>query len=200
MAGVTQAIKRGAERPVQVDQGEVDTLMRRFFDKHQHQAFGKPSPEVVQSAVQNVHPRRDFDTASDLLHRAAQAFDVLITRCQRLEHDVDEVTEQARARSAEHEGVIEHLKRLASGLKAQLDAADQASTVLKARLDAAEVRAAMAEQRATGLERTSAQAVGQAAMAEWLSTKLHDKVVSAFGIGSRAHSVLEAVATRAAAE
>lgn len=200
MAGVTQSIKRSAEGPVQVDQGEVDKLMRRFFDQHQPHAFGKAAPEVVQSAVQSVHPRRDFDTASDLLNRASQAFDVLINRCQKLERDVDEVTEQARARSAEHEGMIEHLKRLATGLKAQLDAADQASASLKSRLDAAETRAAMAEQRATGLERTSAQAVGQAAMAEWLSTKLHDKVVSAFGIGSRAHPVLEAVATRAAAE
>ncbi len=90
--------------------------------------------------------------------------------------------------------------RPASGFKAQLDTSEQASVALKTRCDAAEARTAMAEQRASALERASAQAAAHAALAESLSTKLHDKVVSAFGIGSRAHPVLEVVATQQAAD
>lgn len=199
MASVNQVVKRDVETPASVDQAEIDTLMRRFFDQNRAQNVKSTTPEVVPTTEQGVPPRRDFDMATELLDRASQAFDLLINRCQRLEHDLNEANERAQARVAEQEETIEQWKRLASGLKAQAEESEQAAAALKARCDAAEARAAMAEQRAAALERTSAQAAGHAAMAEQLSTKLHDKVVSAFGIGSRAHPVLEAVATKTAA-
>jgi murein DD-endopeptidase MepM/ murein hydrolase activator NlpD len=197
LASVKQVPKADttAEAPTSVDQAEIDTLMRRFFDQGRVPATEAPAAAAVPAA----HPRRDFDMASELLERAAQAFDLLIGRCQNLERELEESGERARTQFAEQDETIEQWKRLASGLKAQAEASEQDASALKARCDAAEARAAAADQRAASLERASAQAAGHAAMAEQLSTKLHDKVVSAFGIGSRAHPVLEAVATRAAA-
>ena len=188
----------GATRPA-VDEAGVDALMREFF--HKKPSVGAPdsaaeAPMVMQAAA----PRRDFDMAAELLERASQAFDVLINRCQLLEHNLDEANERAAGRAAEQDVAIEQWRRLASGLKAQVEASEQAAAALKARCDAAEARFAMAEERVVLLERASAQAAAHAATADQLSTKLHDKVVAAFGIGSRAHTVLEAVATRAAAE
>lgn len=181
------------------DVASVDALMRDLLVKNQGES-GAGEADRARMTGQPSAPRRDFDMAAELLDRASQAFDLLINRCQILEHDLNDASERAQAQAAEQEATIEQWKRLASGFKAQLDASEQAAAALKARCDAAESRAAMAEQRATALERASAQAAAHAATADQLSTKLHDKVVSAFGIGSRAHPVLEAVATRIAAE
>ncbi len=181
------------------DEAGIDALMREFFQKTSS-AGGSEGTMVGVPADYAAAPRRDFDMATELLDRASQAFDMLMDRCQGLEHDLDSANEQARIRGAEQEEMAEQWKRLASGLKAQVDTAEQASAALKARCDAAETRAALAEQRASALERASAQSAAHAATADQLSTKLHDRVVAAFGIGSRAHPVLEAVATRTAAE
>jgi hypothetical protein len=183
----------GAEEPR--SQAEIDTLMRRFFEQNRPDAAGRaPVPERTDAGVER--PRRDFDMACGLLERASDAFDLLVNRCQRLERELNETVERARERAAEQDDTIEQWKRLASGFKAQIDASEHTISALKARSDAAEARAAQAEARCSALEK----AAGQAALAEQLSTKLHDKVVTAFGIGSRAHPVLEAVATQAAAE
>lgn len=197
MAMASRVPQREDEVLAAVDQGEVDTLMRRFFSQSQVRSVEGVASEAVLATAQDAPPRRDFDMATELLDRASQAFDLLINRCQKLERDADEANDRARAHAAEQDDVIEQWKRLATGLKTQLDTSEVTAAAIKQRCDAAEARAAMAEQRATALERASAQAAGQAALAESLSTKLHDKVVSAFGIGSRAHPVLEAVATRA---
>ncbi len=201
MASVNETMKRDVRSPAPVDQIEIDTLMRRFFDQNRLQDTESPAPaSIVRTAAHDASPRRDFDMATELLDRASQAFELLINRCQRLERDLDETNERAQARVVEQEQTTEQWKRLASGLKAQAERSEQAVASLKVRCDAAEARADMAEQKASALERASIQAAGQTAEAESLSTKLHDKVVAAFGIGSRAHPVLEAVATQAAAE
>ena len=198
---VTGALERksGSNLVRQAPTGEVeiDALMRKFF---QPKTDGGVSKSMAPPIVEPTPPPRDFDTAAELLERAAKAFDLLMDRCQTLEQDLDSANALAQAHAAEQAEAIEQWKRLASGLKAQVDAAEDAATALKERCEAAEERASAAEQRATALEHASRQAAGHAATAEQLSTKLHDKVVAAFGIGSRAHPVLEAVATRAAAE
>lgn len=196
MATIDRAAKRDQDVSAPVSRNEVDALMHRFFDRNQIRSVDGAVPEAASEAAPDTPPRRDFDMATELLDRASRAFDLLITRCQKLERDLDEAHERADAQAAEQVEVIEQWKRLASGLKAQLDVAEGASSAMKQRCDAAEARAALAEQRTTAMERASAQAAGHAAMAESLSTRLHDKVVAAFGIGSRAHPVLEAVATR----
>ena len=197
---VTGALERknGSDPRRQAPSGEaeIDALMRRFLEPKPN--AGRHSGDLTTTSP--APPRREFDTAAELLERAAKAFDLLIDRCQTLEQDLDTANVQAQAHAEEQAEAIEQWKRLASGLKAQIDAADGAAVALKARCEAAEVRASAAEERAMALERASTEAAGHAAIAEQLSTKLHDKVVAAFGIGSRAHPVLEAVATRAAAE
>ena len=178
----------------------VDANVREVPQTHPREGGVERQVSTETGTAQPTPPRRDFDKATELLDRATQAFEVLIHRCQILEHELDDANERADARAAEQDEAIEQWKRLASGLKDQVTSADSAVATLEARCEAAEARAASAEQKAAALERASIQAAEHAVRAEQLSTKLHDKVVSAFGIGSRAHPVLEAVATRAAAE
>ena len=175
--------------------------MRKFFEP-KPLGGGSPPVAVLTETPNAPHgsPRRELDRAEELFERAAQAFDVLIDRCQTLERDLNTMSEQAQAQAAEQVKTIEQWNGLASDLKEQINAADVSAQAFKARCEAAEARASVAEQIATALERASMQAAQHAVVAEQLSTKLHDKVVAAFGIGSRAHPVLEAVATRAAAE
>ena len=182
---------------VPVEQPEIDVLMRRFFDQSRGELDNAVPSEP--SAFSATSPR-NFNMAAEILDRASQAFDVLIGRCQRLEHDLEHETERASAHAGAQNEAIEQWKRLASGLKVQIDGLDRDISTLKRRSDAAEARAIKAEQKAAALQQAATQAIEHAASAERLSTKLHDKVVTAFGLGSRAHPVLEAVATQTAAE
>ncbi len=187
-------------RPTSTKAAEIDALMRKFFEPN---PLSGGSPVAVLTETPNAShaaPRRELDRAEELLERAAQAFDVLIDRCQTLERELETMSEQAQAQAAEQVKTIEQWKELASDLKEQINAADVSAQAFKARCEAAEARACVAEQIATALEKASTQAAQHAVVAEQLSTKLHDKVVAAFGIGSRAHPVLEAVATRVAAD
>ncbi len=201
---VTDALDRKSGpnlvRQAPVGEAEIDALMRKFFEPKSLGGGSQMAALTETANAPHVSPRRDFNRAEELLERAAHAFSVLMDRCQILEQDLDNANEQAQAHAAEQIKTIDQWKRLASDLKEQINAADASATALKNRCEAAEARASAAEQKATALEQASMQAAQHAAMAEQLSTKLHDKVVAAFGIGSRAHPVLEAVATRAAAE
>ncbi len=78
------------------DEAEIDTLMRRFFVQSQVKPIKAFEPDVKGVDAQGSAPRRDFDMATELLDRASQAFDLLMDRCQGLEHDLDIANEQAR--------------------------------------------------------------------------------------------------------
>ena len=69
---------------------------------------------------------------------------------------------------------------------------------MKMRSDAAEALAETAEARSAALREASEASARQAARAENLLTELHDKVVAAFGISSRAPFALEAVTRQTA--
>lgn len=193
MANVGATTKRTpqAETQGKGDPAEVDTLMRRFFDGTRGEIATGPAPTAGGP--------RDLNTATELLDRAALAFDVLIDRCQRLEQDIQHETERARAKAAEQGDTVAQWQRLASGLKVQAETMAQTTAALKERFEAAEARAALAERRAAALERASAEALDHAALAERRSIRLQGKVMDAFGQGSRAHPVLEALGTRAGA-
>ncbi len=201
---VTDALDRNSgpnlARQAPAGEAEIDAVMRKFFEPKSLGGGPGVAAPTEPADAQHVPPRRDFDRAEELLGRAAQAFNVLIDRCQTLEQDLDNANEQAQAHAAEQVKTIEQWKRLASDLKEQIHAADVSAKALQTRCEAVEARASAAEHKATVLEQASMQAAQHAAMAEQLSTKLHDKVVAAFGIGSRAHLVLEAVATRSSPE
>ena len=182
------------------DQTSIDLLMRRFFEQ------SRSGPAELQDVVQPEgsalasRPPRDFEMSTELLDRAAKAFDLLISRCQVLEEALDGETERAKNHAAGQADTIEQWKRLASGLQAQIEASERSAMVLKQRCETSEAKADTAEQRVTALERSSADAASHAVLAEQMSTRLHDKVLVAFGVGSRAHPVLEAVTAQVAAE
>ena len=199
MACISPMAKRSQEpqAPATAGQAEIDVLMRRFFKQTQGEVAKPVQPEPPAQITKSP---RDFNMATELLERATQGFDLLVKRCHRLEHDLEQETERASAHAVEQATTIEQWKRLVTGLKVQVEKLEQIEASLKQRCGAAEARAAQAEARAIVVDKASAEAAGQAALAEQLSTKLHDKVMTAFGIGSRAYPVLEAVATQVAAE
>ena len=194
MASVGATTKRTpqAETQGKSDPAEIDTLMRRFFDQNRADA-----PAEQPAPTSTAGGPRDLTTATELLDRASLAFDALIDRCQRIEQDLQTEADRARAQAAEQGETVVQWQRLASGLKIQAETAAQTTTALRERFEAAEARAAAAERRAAALERASAQALDHAALAEQRSTRLQGKVMDAFGRGSRAHPVLEALGARA---
>ena len=184
------------DRNVAVDRSDIDSMMRRIFETAR---VDENAPEAGNSIEPKASaPRRDFDTAFELLDRVSKTFELLVTRFQRMQTELDGQAERAAARNAEQDQTIEKYERLALSLKRQIETADAALVDLRAKCDSAEARADVAEKQVAALEAASHLAADQALQAERLTTKLHDKVVTVFGIGSRAHAVLEAVATRAA--
>ena len=180
MAGSETAGSDRASSQDPVTAAEIDARMRRLL--------GRTGADDEADAPA-AHPPRDVDTACELLERASEALDVLMERCGRLEREIADATAQARARDAEHEEAVALWQRLAGTYKAQAEAHEQAVAALQERCTAAEARVA-------ALELANAEAGGRAGLAEQLATKLHDKVVTSFGIGSRAHPALEALALR----
>ena len=170
---------------------DIDSMMKRAFEGTAAAAGARR--EAVQT-------RRDPATAFDLIDRAAEAFDVLISRCEELEAKIDADAERARAEAAAQEEVIARWKSFGTGMKAQAEETDKQLRAMKARAEAAEARAAAAESRATDLQASLDKAIRQAAAAEDLSTEFHDKVIATFGIGSRAHFALEVVSKTPAVE
>ncbi len=178
------------------DTADIDSMMRRIFEKAR---MDVDASETTEDTIEHKlsAPRRDFDTAFELLDRVSKTFELLVTRFQRMQRELDGQAERAAAKAAEQQHAIEKWQRLALDLKAQVEAADATLVGLRARCEDTEARADAAEKRAGALEAASHLAADQALQAENLSTKLHDKVVTVFGIGSRAHAVLEAVAKSA---
>lgn len=142
---------------------------------------------VPAEQLQSNKPRRDYETAFGLLDQASTALDTLLQRCQQLEQQVTDVTERAQAEAAAAEDVTSQWQKLATAMKVQVEEYEKRMLAMKQRAEAAEARAAAIQNRALAAEQAASEK-------EDLSTRFHDKVVAAFGIGSRAHGVLEAVA------
>jgi hypothetical protein len=196
MADVGSKPKRSREPAAgAADQAQVDSLMRRFFEQSQSGPIDLRGAAQPQSFTPAMHAPRDFDMSTELLDRAARAFDLLTSRCAVLEEALNREIEGAKSHATARNETIEQWKRLASDLQAQLEASERSATALKQRYETSEARAATAERNVASLERATADAASHAALAEQLSTRLHDKVVAVFGNGSRAHPVLETIAT-----
>lgn len=170
---------------------DIDKLMRKVFDR----PLQIPTPAAQAPRIQ---PRRDPETAFDLIDRAAKAFDVLLSRSQQLEAELHAVTEHSKIELATQQKVAEDWKKLASEMKAHAEETERRLEVMKARSDASEARANAAERRAAELSEESRSAFLHAQAAESRSTEFHDKVVATFGAGTRAHAALEVVATTSA--
>ena len=176
---------------------ENDILSLLSLGQAEAESSGVPMAIDPVSAREAVHSRRNFNTANELLDRATRAFDLLINRCQYLENELEKATVRAREQAAEQAEIIDHLKQLNLDAKRRAETAEETNLGLKSKAEAAESRAAKAEERVIRLREAAAQATEQAELADELSTKLHDKVVTAFGIGSRAHPVLQVLTTDA---
>ena len=162
---------------------DIGILIRHAFDGSTNQPAAPDS---------DFHHRRDPAMAFELLDRAAAAFEILVNRCHRLEAKIIEDAQRTGAEAAAQNDVIEQWRKLGAGMKAHADEAQKQLHAMKARAEAAETRAAAAEARSTALQQASTAAARQAIAAESLSTEFHDKVIATFGIGSRAHTALEA--------
>lgn len=183
-----QPTERGSQGQSLTLVSDIGILIRHAFEGPAGQV-GPVQPEVDH--------RRDPAMAFELLDRAAAAFEVLVTRCQRLEAKMIEDAERAGAEAAAQNDVIEQWRKLGAGMKAHAEETEKKLQAMKARAETAEVRATAAEARVASLEQASAAAARQAVAAETLSTEFHDKVIATFGIGSRAYGALE-IATKVA--
>lgn len=146
-----------------------------------------------ERSLQTAKSRRDYETAFGLLDQASRALDTLLNRCQQLEVHVADVTERSRADAAAAEEVTSQWQKLATAMRSQVEEYEKRLGALKQRAELAEARAAAVQERADAAEQVASEK-------EDLSTRFHDKVVAAFGIGSRAHGVLEAIAKGTIAE
>ena len=185
MASVEPWPKRADSSRPPGGESDVDVLMRRFLEQAQNEEAAVQSVSVASSVNQAIEPRRNADTALDLLDRAAQAFELLITRHQDLEQELREAVARAEAEATESASTIDQWKQLALGLKDQLKKSDERLALMQSKFDEAEERAARADTRLREIEKSALQAVDRASKAEERSTKIHDKVINTFGIGSR---------------
>ena len=198
MAVTSNAVKKTVKAMGDVSvRRENDVLSLLTFG--QTETEGSEVPKVVDPvpAREMVHSRRNFNMANELLDRATRAFDLLINRCQYLETELEKATVREREQAAEQTEIVDHMKQLNLDLKRRAENAEETNLELKSKVELAESRAAKAEERVIRLREAAAQATEQAELADELSTKLHDKVVTAFGIGSRAHPVLQVLTTDA---
>ena len=131
-------------------------------------------PKSITATAPSVELSRDHDTACDLLDRAVSAFEALTLRSQKLE-----------AEAIRHAAMTDNWTRLADGMRAHAHECEQRLIETAARAEAAEAKAGEAMIRAEAAELQFANLQNR-------STRLHDKVVASFGIGSRAQQMLEA--------
>lgn len=117
--------------------------------------------------------RRDYDTAFDLMHRASEALEILQHRCEQLEAVAKEISERASQDIEAADRTAKQWERIASDLKDRVDEMEKLLAAEQQRAEAAERRASVDGE---------------------LATRLHDNIISSFGIGSRAHTALTSAA------
>ncbi|HEX4767895.1 MAG TPA: hypothetical protein VH414_16645 [Lichenihabitans sp.] len=152
--------------------------MEKLFE-----AVVEPSP--VTATAPSVELSRDHDTACDLLDRAVSAFETLTQRSQELEAELAETKANLEAEASRHAAMTDNWTRLADGMRAHAHECEQRLIETTARAESAEAKAGEAMIRAEAAELQFANLQNR-------STRLHDKVVASFGIGSRAQQMLKA--------
>lgn len=148
---------------------------------------------VVQPAtaptVAAMEAPRDHDTAFDILDQAASAFDSLTSHMQQLEANLADAKAKLQSEAERHEAMTGDWNRLAEGMRAHARECEQRMAAATAKAETAEAKYAEALIRAEAAEL-------QCANLQNRSTRLHDKVVASFGIGSRAQLMLEAIQSK----
>ncbi len=77
-----------------VDRTDIDSVMRRIFEKARGDV---DAPATAKDAIEHKlsTPRRDYDAAFELLDRVAKTFDLLVSRFQRMQRELDVQAERA---------------------------------------------------------------------------------------------------------
>lgn len=174
------------------DMGGLDLAESTTIESFMLKVFPRPSREQSEPSPVGVRdPRTNGEdgVVDTLLEQASRAIEVLAARCGMLESEL----ENTRASNVEQAATIESWRKLASNLKNQATVGEQKLLAVTARCEAAEARV-------VSFEQASKQATERALIAEKRSMKLDDKVIAAFGKGSRVHSVLQATTFQEAAE
>lgn len=128
--------------------------------------------------------RRDFNAAIELVEKASEAIDALQSRCRQLQMEIKEVRERSRLEVEAAESIAAEWQKLARATKAQLEDCESRLALTKQAADAAEARAEQVKERLESVQHLASEEAEQ-------SARFHDKIVSAFGIGSKAHTALE---------
>lgn len=184
-----QQVQRSSSGPEAGEQQKTGTGVQALgpdFINLMHRV-GQQAAPPPDAKEQSAKPRRDYETAFGLLDQASKALDALLNRCQQLEVQLGDVTERAMADAAAADEVTAQWQKLASAMKTQVEEYEKRLGAMRQRAELAEARAEAVKERADAAEQFASEK-------EDLSTRFHDKVVSVFGIGSRVHGVLEAVA------
>lgn len=131
-----------------------------------------------------VGPRRDFRAAIALIERASATIDSLQARCRQLEAEASGIRKRAKLEVKAAEALADDWQKLARATKGQLEASERRLGLTKQYAEAAEERAELAKQRLEAMQQIAAAEAEQFA-------RIHDRIVAAFGVGSRAHLALE---------
>ncbi len=152
-------------------------------------------PELNGSAMPTkaVLERRDYEAAFDLLARVADAFQLMGERCQTLEEEIRTVQRQASDSVNAAEDETKRWQHLASTLKSHLEDGERRLADMTQRVKVAESRLAAGQELVMAAEQHASAAID-------LTTLFHDKIVAAFGAGSKAHAALAFVAKPGADE
>ena len=99
-----------------VEQADIDSTMRRILEKARSDVHAAETSKDTTEQRRSA-PRRDFDTAFELLDCVSKTFDLVVTRFQRMQRELDVQAERAAVRAAEQEQAIEKWQQLALDLK-----------------------------------------------------------------------------------
>lgn len=158
-------------------------------------AVHAPIPTAAAMAA-SAMPGPDHATgnpvlALELLGEVSTALSVLMSRCRQLENALETTRERARidleAAAEALRGSLETSERLSEDLAAT----QAANAELRARAEAM-------EERASATLALADQSQHAAAEAECLTALFQERVISAFGVGSAGHAILESIRGRTA--
>lgn len=166
---------------------DFGSFMRRVFPEDERHVAPETDGALVASSRQAVSLlRRDYETAFGILHRASEALPALVRQCQLLEAEVRQVRTEAEADLAAAGNEKLRWQQLAVALKNRLEESDREIAQLRKRLESSEQRVIAGRQLASAAQHKASLAIG-------ITTLFHDKIVESFGVGSPAHSTLDAL-------
>ncbi len=148
---------------------------------------GEPPAQAAREAAPK--PSGPANVALELVNEVATALPTLMRRCQSLEKALSTTKEQARrdvetasAKAAEWQQKVGTLRTRVEQLESEL-------AVLRQRAEAA-------EREVASIRATAEKSQRAAAEAECLASLFQEKVLTAFGVGTAGHSILEGVRSR----